>query len=130
MFGAGAKTEASQQTATLANMTESGYSQNKHRKIQSLDQFLIILFLFFRGGKVTLSCIPPWGILGLSSIRLLWQNIRPKIRETRTGRGGDMGLGANSGVCITDEPALRPTQPPRQPPNLCALFLQFSCTAP
>ena len=31
-FRAGAKTEASQQTATLANMTESGYDRNTHTK--------------------------------------------------------------------------------------------------
>ena len=31
-LGAGAKTEASQQTATLANMTESGYDRNTHTK--------------------------------------------------------------------------------------------------
>ena len=50
-LGAEAKTEASQQTATLANMTESGYTQNKHRKIQSSVQFLIILFLFSEAAK-------------------------------------------------------------------------------
>ena len=31
-LGAGAKTEASQQTATLANMTESGYDRNTYTK--------------------------------------------------------------------------------------------------
>ena len=40
-LGAGAKTEASQQTATLANMTESGYDRNTHTINYQSDQLFM-----------------------------------------------------------------------------------------